>query len=245
MVIIGNSTSVSITFNNSSTVTQGVISVEWNFGTQPNRLYTLGMGNSTCGVKEFATVRSAQVSVSFSIYGGITGTLSTCAPQICANSPASALVTIVPAVCGGTNVETFSRQVFVNSYSYNKDRNTFGQEQYSCNAYVGSSVQRTGVCDEYTEPEPDYVALGIAEGTLEGDSSQAELQSITGAQFRDDACIVTSTRGNVQASQMSIGELSTTYHGTFKNIGGSTGWAPGKIAKANVTLSLQPIYLGT
>jgi hypothetical protein len=244
-VIIGNSTRVNIGFNGGGSATEGIVSVEWNSGSQPNRLYTLGMGSVACGVKEFATIRSAQVTVSFSIYGGITGAISTCASEVCANSPASAVVSIVPGVCGNASVPSFNHTVFINNYSYNKDRNTFGQEQYSCNAYISSSVQTVGTCNEYTEPEPTYVTLGIAEGTLEGDGSQGELESITGAKFRDDACIATTSRGSIQASQMSIGEAGTTYHGTFKSIGGSTGWAPGKIAKASVTLNLQPIYLGT
>jgi hypothetical protein len=246
-VIIGNSTRVSIAFNNATTVTDGIVSVEWNIGTQPNRLYTLGMGSAQCGVKEFATVRQAQVNVSFSIYGGVTPQLSTCATAVCANSPASAVVTVVPGICaaqGAPPVDTFNHQVFINSYSYSKDRVGMGTEQWQGSAYVSSSVVKVGNCNEYCEPEPTYVVLGIAEGTIEGETQDlTALQNVVGAQFRDDACIVTSARASVQASQTSIGEYMFTRHGTFKSIGGSTFWAPGVVGKASITLNLQPIYL--
>jgi hypothetical protein len=244
MVIIGNSTSVSVAFNNGPTINEGFISTEWSTGTQPNRLYTLGMGFGSCGTKEFAIIRPAQLTVSFSIYGSITPEVSLCPTEICQNSPASAIITIVPGVCGNIQVDTFNHQVFFNSYSYSKDRTQFGSEVWQGMAYVSGEVQRTGNCNEYIQPEPDLVVAGVAEGTLVGDSSLVDLQSITGARIRDDACVATTTKGSVQANQMSIGEYEITYHSTFKSIGDSEFWMPGKKANASVTINLQDIYLG-
>lgn len=244
-VIIGNSTQVSVAFNNSITVDEGFTSVDWSTGTQPNRLYSLGQGLASCGVKEFAVIRPAQRQVNFNIWGGLTPLLSLCPTEVCQNSPASAVITIVPGVCGSIQVETFNQMVFFNSYTYSKDRNQYATESWAGTAYVSDTIQTVGNCNEYPEAVPNLVVMGLAEGTLAGDTSVSELQDITGARLRDDSCTAVTTKGSVQASQMSIGEYETTYHGTFKSIGSSQGWLPEIKANASVTINLSPVYLGT
>jgi len=240
-VIIGNSTLVTLDFPNGQ-VTEGITSIEWNFGTNVNRLYTLGMGAGSCGPREFGSVRSAEVSVSFSIYGGITPETSTCPPAECANSPATVVVNIVPGTCDA-DVDGLSRAVFINSYSYSKDRVSFGTESWAGNAYVSPESVQTGTCNEYIEPEPTYVILGLAEGTIEGEGG--DIQATVGARFRDDACVVETTRASVQASNISIGEYMIVQHGTFQSVGNSLFWDPGVVAKANVSLTLQPVYISS
>jgi len=244
-VIIGNSSTVAVAFNNGPTIDYGIKSVDWNVGTNPNRLYTLGTGLGSCGTKEFAIIRQAACTVNFGVYAGVTPEVSLCPTEICQNSPASAVITIVPGVCGGVQVDTFNQMIFFNSYTYNKDRTTIAEEQWASTAYVSESVQNTGNCDIYTEPTPTFVIGGVAEGTLVGDTNLNDLQDLTGARLRADSCTVITSKGNVQAGPTSIGEYDITYHGTFRSIGNSIRWREGVKANASVTIALQPIYLGT
>src|SRR4030043_316301 len=96
-VIVGQSTIVRL-----SIASAGIVSVDWSSAANIERLYTLGAGVGSCGPPEYATVRDSQITVNFSIYGGESSTISTCAADAagdCADSPATVIVTITPGVC--------------------------------------------------------------------------------------------------------------------------------------------------
>lgn len=243
-VVIGTATQVKLGFGRGAAPadTPGIVSVDWSFGSNINRLYTLGGGSQqTCGPKEFAAIRGAQIQISVNIYGGVTPALTTCAAQVCENSPAVIAVSIVPATCGTYVAEGVAgKLLYVSSYSYSKDRTQFGTETWQGSAYNTPPVEQ-GV---YTEPEPTYVVLGLAEGTIDGEAADyTALQSVVGAYFREGTVPVKTWKGQVQASAISVGEFSYIFNGTFKSIGGSTFWAPGVKATASVNLATQPVYV--
>jgi hypothetical protein len=246
-VIIGQSTIVRL-----SIADAGIVSIDWSTNAGVERLYTLGAGAGTCGPPEYATVRDSQVTVNFSIYGGESSEISTCAADAqgaCADSPATVIVNVAPGVCGNAAVEGLvDQKVFINSYSYSKDRVGHGTEQWAGNAYkrpAGTLPQ-----GQYIKPLPNFVILGVAEGSIETEEAtvSSDIQTLVGAKFSDDAIITTTYKANVAAAQISVGEHVFTHNGTFKRIGGSQFWDPtgssGVKASANVTLNLQPVYTG-
>jgi hypothetical protein len=246
-VIVGQSTIVRL-----SVADAGIVSVDWSSAANIDRLYTLGAGAGSCGPPEYATVRDSQITVNFSIYGGESSTISTCAADaagVCADSPATVIVTITPGVCSDVNIQGLvDQKVFINSYSYSKDRTAHGVEQWAGTAYV--LPEGTLGAHQYVKPLPNFVILGVAEGTIdcELDTITADLQDLVGAHFADDSIITTTYKANVAAQAISIGEHTFTHHGTFKNIGGSLFWDPvgssGVKANASVSLTLQPIWTG-
>lgn len=246
-VIVGQSTVVSL-----SIASAGIVSIDWSSSANVERLYTLGAGQGTCGPPEYATVRDSEIQVSFSIYGGESSSVSTCASDAgssCADSPAKVIVSVSPGVCGNANVDSLvDEEVFINSYSYSKDRTGHGTEQWSGSAY--KLPQGALPAGQYVRPLPNFVILGVAEGTIEAeeDTPTTDLQDLVGAHLADDSIITTTYRANVAAAQISIGEHMFIHNGTFKNVGGSQFWDPsgssGVVARANVTLNLQPVYTG-
>lgn len=200
---------------------------------------------TSCGPKSYAVVLDSAVSVSFSLYGGISSSISTCANKTCADSPAMVTVSVTPGTCGGTVTGLNGQKVFISSYSYSKERGGHGTEQWQGNAYVLPAS--TGGTNIYVKPLPSYVILGLAEGTIEGDGTRGSLEVMTGAVMDTSSPIAESERASVQASQISIGDHAKVYHGVFKSIGGSKFWdvtaTTSVLAKASVNLSLQPIWV--
>jgi hypothetical protein len=239
-VIIGNATTVSITLAGSP-VNEGITSVDWSKGGQPNKLWTLGSRSP------YAAIIPAQNTVSFSVYGDITPSISLeitiSQAEPCPESPAKGIINITPAICGtSATIEPFSSEFYVTSYSYTKDRTNQGVETWQGNSYLLADV--AGYSGKvYAEPLPSVLAMGTAEGTLVGDDTQANLETTTGAIVAADSITTEGEKGNVQAQALSIGEYDTTYFGTFSYVGHSRFWAPGVKASANVTITLQPIYL--
>lgn len=239
-VIIGQGTVVT-----TSIASQGIISIDWSSGAGVERLYTLGQGMSSCGPVSYAVVLDSSVSVSFSLYGGISTSISTCANKTCADSPAMVTVSVTPGTCGSAISGLTGQKVFISSYSYSKERGGHGTEQWQGNAY--KLPASTGGSNVYVKPLPSYVILGLAEGTVEGDGTRASIETMTGAHMDTSSPIAQSERASVQASQISIGDHSIVYHGVFSSVGGSQFWdATGTssvAAKASVNLSLQPIWV--
>ena len=247
-IIIGQSTVVRL-----SIASAGVVSIDWSSAANIERLYTLGAGAGTCGPPEYATVRDSQTTVNFSIYGGESSTISTCASDaagVCADSPATVIVSITPGVCSDVNIQGLvDQKVFINSYSYSKDRTGHGTEQWAGNAYIlpGGNL----VAHQYIKPLPNFVILGVAEGTIDCEEGTVttNLQDLVGAHFADDSIITVTYKANVAAQgAISLGEHTFSHHGTFKNIGGSQFWDPigssGVKANASVTLTVQPVWTG-
>lgn len=247
-VIIGSSTAVTLEFPN-GTVTdyEGIISVDWSFGTNLQRLYTLGAGSSDCGPNEFGTIRSSDVTVNFSLYGGVSPQMEICPPSDqCVDSPAQVIVTIVPGICGSLSALGLTAQaVYINSYGYSKDRTGYGTETWAGTAYVAGTQDIPN--KKFVEPEPTINVLGVSEGTIEAETDNYTLlQEITGTEFRDITDVVETPRGSVAAAALGVGDYTLTHNGTFRRIGGSLFGigdnGDGVLARANVTLTIQPLY---
>lgn len=246
-VIVGQSTVVRL-----SIADAGIISIDWSTNSNVERLYTLGGGQGRCGPPEYATVKDSQVTVNFSLYGGESTEISTCASDaggVCADSPATVIVSVAPGACGNAQVDGLvDQKVFIGSYSYSKDRTAHGTEQWSGNAYRRPPGNLPA--GQYVKALPNFVILGVAEGTIDTEEAVASstIQDLVGAHFADDSIIDTSYKANVAAAAISLGEHVFTHKGTFKSIGGSQFWDPdgssGVKASASVTLNLQPVYTG-
>jgi hypothetical protein len=243
-VIVGAATQVSIVFPGGGS-SVAVQSVDWSFSANIEKLYTLGGGIGACGPQVFATIRDSAVSVSFSVYGttqtcgGGTPSIDLCSyySATCKDS-LSAIVTITPAACGAGTIQGLNAQpVFINSYSYQKDRATQGVEQWQGTAYVVPTSLQT--C-EFAKPAPSYVVLLNAEGTVDADD--VAYASYAGVTFAQPSMVRMTSKGQVQASQM--GEYTKTHAGTVSAIGGSAFWADGKKISASVQLQTQPVYVG-
>jgi hypothetical protein len=247
-IVIGSSTAVTLEFPTGTVVDyQGVISVDWSFGTNLQRLYTLGAGSSDCGPNQFGSIRSSDVTVNFSLYGGVSPQMEICPPSDqCIDSPAQVIVTIVPGVCGSYDVDGLTAQaVYINSYGYSKDRTAQGTETWAGTAYVQGEQDLAN--KKYIEPEPTINVLGVSEGTLEGETDNLTLlQEVTGTEIRDLDDVVETPRGSVAAAALSVGEYTLTQNATFRRIGGSLFGigdnGDGVLARANVTLTVQPLY---
>lgn len=238
-VIIGKSTSVRVTFQTGE-INQGIESVDWSYGSNVNRLYALGTTQEECGIATYAQIQSCEVSVSLSVYGGASPEVSLCPPQGCTNGPNTAVITIIPGSC--TPLQTINVTAFVNSYGYNKAKNEFGKESWSFTGYDNSIIQQQpGV---FIQQPPSVVLLGVSEGTIECET-ETNIEAIVGARLRTNGVSARSSKGNVAAGNPGIGEYMNTIHGTFRSVGNSIGYAPYEsiVARANVTVSLQPIYL--
>ena len=247
-VIVGQTTSVTL-----SIASAGIISINWARSSAIERLYTLGAGIGACGPPQYATIMDSQVTVSFSIYGGNSTQLDSCASKaagVCANSPATVIATVVPGVCGNAQVEPLvDQKVFINNYSYSKERTGAGTEQWSGMAY--KLPPQNLPAKQYVKAVPNFVILGVAEGTIECEISPitTTMQNLVGAQIAADAIVTVNFNASVQASPMSVGEQMFIHGATFSKIGGSQFWDPagtsGIKCKASVSLTLQPIWTGT
>jgi len=228
MVIIGQTTVVRVPF-----ATDGIQSVNWTVGTNPNRLYTLG------STAVFATIIPAQNTFNVTVYGG-----NSTAQSFATGCAAGMSVSVVPGYCPNGPIQPVpfsSNTAVLTSYSYNKDYMGNGTETWNLTAFMkypgnlGTKV--------YADDVPDTFAIGMMEGTLQGDGDYTTLGNIAGANMVAGAIIAGYT-GNVQATAQSIGTYEQTWYGTFDKVGGSQFVHPGIKASANVTISQSPIYNG-
>jgi len=225
-VIIGQRTTVT-----TGVASTGIISVDWSTTMQPERYYTFGAKGA------FMTLYTTTVSVSFSVYGGASSTLSVGSPSYtCQDAKTQIQVSISPQGCSGSPVG-FSGKVFVSSYSYSKESGSYGTEQWQCTANLPGSGGLPGNNSAH-KVLPKYMMQGESDGTIEGSSSLVGMSLTNTVNF---------VKGSVRASQMSLGEASSTTYGTIQSIGGSRFWIDGQKdrggkASANGSIQLIPYY---
>jgi len=259
MVILGKSTKAEIIFPDNTKVDYGIESIDFSYGANIQRLYAFGGSNIDCNINEYSTIQSSEIQINFNIYGGITPEVSLCVPDTCRNSDNRLIVTIIPAACFPTPV--INVLVFINSYSYTKERYQVGKESWSCTGYDSSILQNYK--GAYIQIPPTYTILNLAEGNIDvedininigspGIASQdiIDIQNMVGAQFRNydlGRMPVKSYRGSASAGGMGLGEMTASIQGSFKAIGNSTGWDatnPALNAKANVSITNNKVYVG-
>lgn len=238
-VIIGNSTQVSFSLGNT-----GIISVDWSQSVQTEKFYTFGATGASCGPSAYLTLVDPTLTVSISLYGGSSSSISTCAPTgQCRDSPAICTASVTPSTCKGSVTGFSTTKLFITSYSYSKERGGYGTESWQGLVYPSNNLKLTG--RSTYKPAPKYRMLTLADGSLEGDASVYVLETLTGTDM-DSSNVVSAARGSVRASQLSIGDAGTIYTGSFTKVGGSKlGFSVTDYsvqAKANVSLTLVPYY---
>jgi len=223
VVIIGAGTTVT-----SNVISGGFVSVSFSLSPQVTRLFQLGSFNA------YDTQIQTQESVSLTNYGGASTPVTLQQSVSCDDSTAKMDVTITPAPCQGAAtpiVRTGSDALFITSFSYSKDFQTFGQESWS--------MQGKPIVEGFTG-NTSFIQ-GFSEGNrLEG----ADIVS-------NDGIVLTGSDGvsafdaqgrnlQVSAGSPGLGNDDTQTFGKVTQIGGGVGQEDGKrgTAQANVPHTL-------
>lgn len=169
-----------------------VISANWNYNPNVQRLYCLGSWSP------YQSLARPTETVSLTIYApGPSYNIP--ASEVCEDVSDEVSVSVSPAGCG-TALGGVSGQWGITSYSYSKgDPQAPGQESWSFTRWVGDNV-------------PDHVIRGISEG------SATDPIVNTGIIF--EGATSEGTTGSVSAG--AVGNADKTYYGVVAVIGGGT-----------------------
>jgi hypothetical protein len=231
-VIVGNSTQVSTALFTDG----GIISVNFGFNPQINRLWQLG------SFSPYDTYVMRQRELSITAYGqredgsGGSQQYDLTPSDSCADAdPIS--ITVTPGACE-VSINPFTYDYVPSSYSYKKDNFGWGQESWSF-------VTKPDV-DNYTG---DIVILrGVATGNvLTGDGilTAAEMGVVINEADSVDGNgdNIEGESGSVQAGQNSIGEYSVSREIVVSQIGGSIGKKDAWNGSATVNIPTETVYL--
>lgn len=218
-VIIGAGTTVT-----SNLITSGFVSVSFSVSPSVERLFQLG------SFDPFDVNIQTQESISISNFGGTSSKVALAPSTSCTDSTARMDVTITPAPCTGSTtpiVRTGVDALFINSFSYSKDFQGFGQESWSLQGkpiligFTGSTVFIQGFSEGNQLLGTDIVSDdGVA------------LTSSTGAGTED----ATARNLSVSAGSPGIGQDDDQAFGKVTSIGGGVGKEDGKRGTASATV---------
>jgi hypothetical protein len=234
-VIIGaGSTVVSTQFPNG-----GIVSVQFGFNPQVERLYQLG------SFTPYDTSVTRTRTISLNVYGtkldgsGGSSPLDVSPSTTCVDAtPVN--ITVNPASCVASLLP-FAGDYFINSYSYSKDNLGFGQESWAFTSkpeitgYTGTIVMLRGIAEGQIgtgEGTMDSVDMGV---TVNETASNDSL----GAQVEGES-------GSVQAGTPGIGNFDVQRHVIVTSVGGSRGKhtsIDGKTGQASISIPITPVYL--
>jgi len=208
-IVIGATSTVS--FDNGDCV----VSVNWGYNPNVQRLYCLGAWDV------FATIEKPTETLNITIYSP--GDSFVIDPTgACANASTIG-ASVNPTVCGDP-VDGVSGAWFLTSYGYNKDDPVGpGQETWSMTKWVAGD----------DTPVPTYVIRGISDGQSSVPTSN------TGVVFDADS-IKDGTSGSVSAG--SVGKAFVTRTGMVTAVGGGTN-AGGEVGTASVSIPYTPLWL--
>ena len=225
VVIIGAGTTVT-----SSIITGGFVSVSFSVSPTVERLFELG------SFDPFDINIQTQESISLTNFGGASSVVTLTPSTSCIDSTARMDVTITPAPCTGSAdpiTRTGLDALFINSYSYSKDFQTFGQESWSLQGkpllqgFTGSTAFIQGFSEGNQLTGTDIVSDdGVA------------LTSSTGAGTFD----VEGRTLSVSAGSPSIGNDDIQQFGKVTAIGGGVGKEDGKRGTASANIPHQLIF---
>jgi hypothetical protein len=225
VTIIGNGTRVI-----SDLISTGFISV--NFSTQPeiSTLYQLGSFNA------FEQETTTQTSISVSNYAGASLPLTLSPSTDCSDSAAHMHITIIPAACVASSISIINNVIsFVTSYSYSKEINGVGTENWSMQAKP-SLIGYTGNI---------YMLLGTPKGDM---LTGLDIVANQGIDIVNSVSRLPGTNDgtgiDASVSAKSQGSYDTKIFGTVTRIGNSTYKDSGKKGSANASIPHQPVYLG-
>jgi len=225
VVIIGAGTIVT-----ASLITGGFVSVSFSLSPTVERLFELG------SFDPFDVNIQTQESISITNFGGASIPIALAPSTTCADSTARMDVTITPAPCTGSTT-TISRTgvdaLFINSFSYSKDFQSFGQETWSLQGkplledFTGSTVFIQGFAEGNQLVGTDIVsddgvALTSSTGVGTSDASARNLQ--------------------VSAGSPGLGQDDTQEFGKVTSIGGGVGKEDGKRGTASANVPHQLVF---
>ena len=225
VVIIGAGTTVT-----SDIIPSGLVSVSFNVSPTVERLFELG------SFDPFDINIQTQESISITNFGGASSVVTLTPSTSCVDSTAKMEVTITPAPCTGSAdpiTRTGTEALFINSFSYSKDFQSFGQETWSLQGkpllvgFAGSTAFLQGFSEGNQLTGSDIVSNdGVA------------LTSSTGAGTFD----VEGRTLSVSAGALSVGNDDIQQSGKVTAIGGGVGKEDGKRGTASATIPHQLIF---
>lgn len=196
---------------------RGIVSVNLSLSPQIQRLFDLGYTDP------FDTNTIEQHSLSVVRYAP-GPTHSVAASTLCQDAN-SLTINITANACGAGNDFNVSYDFFVNSYSYSKDVQAFGQETWGM---ITRPIPSTGA---------DFLMIrGIAEGQTTPDSSGGQTTGIN-----ISSGLITGKEISVTAGNPGLGQANDVTFGVVDQIGGGTGKYDGYTGNGNVTIPYTPI----
>ncbi len=225
VVIIGAGTTVT-----SNVITGGFVSVSFNVSPTVERLFELG------SFDPFDINIQTQESISITNHGGASTVVTLIPSTSCVDSTAIMEVTITPAPCTGSAdpiTRTGTDSLFINSYSYSKDFQSFGQETWSL------------------QGKPLLIGFTGSTAFIQGFSEGSQL--IGTDIVSNDGVALTSSTGvgsfdaegralSVSAGAPSVGNDDIQQFGKVTAIGGGVGKEDGKRGTASATIPHQLIF---
>lgn len=234
-VIIGAATTVvSSQFPNG-----GIVSVQFGFNPQIERLYQLG------SFEPYDTTVTRTRTISLGVYGqkpdGTGGSLPlNVTPSTSCIDSDTVNITVNPASCVSTLLP-FAGDYFLNSYSYAKENLGTGQESWS----FTSKPQITGFTGNIV------MLRGIAEGTITTGVGvvPANLMGVTVDEIASNDSLgnqIEGETGSVTAGTPGLGNFDVQRHVIVTSVGGSiakNAAVDGLSGTASITIPLTPVYL--
>lgn len=194
-----------------------VISAQWGFNPNPQRLYCIGTWDP------YATYYRPTETLNITKYAPSNQSYTITRPTSCASADTMS-ASVSPIGCGD-GVEGVSGSWWPTGYNYTKqEKGLPGQESWSLTKWVAGGNANSIA--------PTYVIIGIAEG-------QTTNASITGIVFSETDTIEGSS-GSVSANAMGTAETIT--YGVVSRIGGGSS-AVGDIGQGSVNIPYTPLYI--
>lgn len=210
-VVIGATTTVSFPYGDC------VVSVNWGYNPNVQRLYCLGSWDV------FDTIEKPTETLNLTIYAP-GNSISTLPTGACANATPTITASVSPTVCGDT-VQGVSGIWYLTSYGFNKDDPIGpGQETWSMTRWVAGG----------STPAPTYTLRGIAEGQA------SHISGIINSGVVFTGTTTDASTGNVAAG--GLGKAYTTRTGMVISVGGGTN-TEGETGTASVSIPYTPLWL--
>ncbi len=224
-VIIGAGTSVT-----SDIISGGFVSVSFSLSPSVERLFELGSFDA------FDINITEQESVSLTNFGGASTTVALSPSVACVDSTAKMAVTITPAPCVGGVVpiiRTGADSLFITSFTYSKDFQSFGQESWS--------LQSKPILTDFTGSQ--VFIQGFAEGNqlVGSDIVSDDGVELTGS-VPATSLDATGRTLSVSAGSPGIGSDDLQEFGKVTEIGGGVGKEDGKKGNASANIPHQIVF---
>jgi len=225
VVIIGAGTTVT-----SDVISGGFVSVSFSLSPSVERLFQLGDFDA------YDIQIQTQESISLTNYGGASTPVSLVPSTSCDDSTARMDVTITPSACIGAVTpitRTGSDALFITSFSYSKDYQSYGQESWSLQGkpviegYTGNISYVQGFSEGQRLEGTDIVSDDgiVLTGSVLGDSYDAQGRSLS-----------------VSAGSPGLGQDDTQTFGKVTSIGGGVGREDGKRGSSSASVPHSLIY---